>query len=60
MRVPIDIAVGMTDEQARRIVDGLAVKGDKAYAVEQIKALYKARHCRTPHARAPRYALLVS
>ena len=41
MRVPIDPFVGMTDAQADQLVGGLAVKGDKAYAASQLKALYK-------------------
>jgi len=41
IKVPIDIDVGITDEQALTVADGLEVSGDKAAAAEQIKALYK-------------------
>lgn len=41
LRMPIDPFIGMTDEQAVKLVDVLKVKGDKAYAVTQLKALYK-------------------
>merc|ERR1719321_854349 len=41
IKVPIDINVGITDEQAATIVKGLEVSGDKAAAAGQIKALYK-------------------
>jgi len=39
-KVPIDIVAGMTDAQASEIVDALEISGDKAAAIEQVKALY--------------------
>ena len=41
IKIPVDIFEGITDEQADQMVEGLAVKGDKKAAAEQIKALYK-------------------
>jgi len=41
IKVPIDINVGVTDEQAMTVVEGLQVSGDKVAAAGQIKALYK-------------------
>merc|ERR1719482_719843 len=41
LKMPVDINVGITDEQALKVVDGLKCSGDKAAAAEQIKALYK-------------------
>jgi len=41
IKEPIDIMVGMTDENASRIVEGLEVSGDKGDAMDQMKALYK-------------------
>jgi len=41
IKVPINIDIGMTDEQAAEIVKGLACSGDKAAAAEQVKALYR-------------------
>ena len=41
IKIPVDIFEGITDEQANKMVEGLQVKGDKAKAAEQIKALYK-------------------
>lgn len=41
IKLPIDISKGMTDAQAAKLVDGLAVKGDKKAAAMQLQALYK-------------------
>lgn len=41
IRIPIDIRTGITDAQAKQMVDGLGVVTDKAAAAEQVKALYK-------------------
>ena len=41
IKIPVDIRTGLTDAQARQMVDGLAVTGDKGAAAEQVKALYK-------------------
>ena len=41
IKIPIDIFEGITDAQAQQMVEGLAIKGDKAAAAAQIKALYK-------------------
>ena len=41
IKLPIDISKGMTDAQAAKLVDGLAVKGDKKAAGTQLQALYK-------------------
>ena len=38
--MPIDIRQGITDAQAKAMVDGLKVTGDKAAAADQIKGLY--------------------
>ena len=40
IKVPIDINVGITDDQASQIVAGLEVSGDKAAAADQVKGLY--------------------
>ncbi|KXZ50883.1 hypothetical protein GPECTOR_14g132 [Gonium pectorale] len=40
IKVPVDVRVGITDEQAMRMVEGLAVTGDKQAAARQIRALY--------------------
>uniref|UniRef100_A0A7S2MFB3 Succinate--CoA ligase [ADP-forming] subunit beta, mitochondrial n=1 Tax=Helicotheca tamesis TaxID=374047 RepID=A0A7S2MFB3_9STRA len=40
IKVPVDLKLGLTEEQAMQVVDGLTVAGDKAAAAEQIKALY--------------------
>lgn len=40
VRIPVDIREGITDAQARQMVEGLQVQGDKAAAAEQIKGLY--------------------
>ena len=46
VRVPINPLVGMTEAQAAQVVDGLQVGTDRADALQQIQALYKARtHC---------------
>lgn len=41
IKIPIDIFEGITDDQAKQMVDALEIKGDKAAAAKQIKALYK-------------------
>merc|ERR1712192_55743 len=41
IKVPVDIDVGLTDEQAAKVVAGLKVTGDAAAAKEQIQALYR-------------------
>lgn len=41
LKTPIDINVGITDEQAMAVAKGLEVAGDVGAAAEQIKALYK-------------------
>jgi len=41
IKVPVNIDVGLTDEQAAQVVDGLKVSGDKDAAAAQIKALYR-------------------
>eukprot|EP00326_Haptolina_ericina_P008016 CAMPEP_0181209592 /NCGR_PEP_ID=MMETSP1096-20121128/22752_1 /TAXON_ID=156174 ORGANISM="Chrysochromulina ericina, Strain CCMP281" /NCGR_SAMPLE_ID=MMETSP1096 /ASSEMBLY_ACC=CAM_ASM_000453 /LENGTH=407 /DNA_ID=CAMNT_0023300771 /DNA_START=25 /DNA_END=1248 /DNA_ORIENTATION=- len=41
LKMPIDIQVGITDEQALAVAKGLEVTGDMGAAAEQIKALYK-------------------
>jgi succinyl-CoA synthetase beta subunit len=41
LKTPIDINVGITDEQATAVAKGLEVTGDLAAAAEQIKALYR-------------------
>lgn len=40
VRVPVDIRRGITDQEASKMVTGLAVRGDKAEAADQIKRLY--------------------
>jgi succinyl-CoA synthetase beta subunit len=40
VRIPVDIREGITDEQARKMVEGLQVQSDPAAAAEQIKSLY--------------------
>jgi succinyl-CoA synthetase beta subunit len=40
VRIPVDIREGITDAQAREMVEGLQVQGDPAAAAEQIKSLY--------------------
>ena len=49
IRVPVDPIKGITDADAQAIVKGLGCTCDKADAVEQVKAMYKAR---APRARA--------
>ena len=41
VKVPIDVKVGMTDEQAGEIVEGLKVSGDKVEAMNQVKGLFQ-------------------
>jgi succinyl-CoA synthetase beta subunit len=41
IKVPININTGITDEQAKEVVEGLQASGDKDAAAEQIKALYR-------------------
>ncbi|KAM7254144.1 hypothetical protein ACFE04_031826 [Oxalis oulophora] len=42
IKVPIDVFEGITDEDAAKVVDGLAPKGaDKKDCIEQVKKLYK-------------------
>ena len=42
MQVPIDVFKGITDEDAAKVVDGLAPKvSDKKESMEQVKKLYK-------------------
>jgi succinyl-CoA synthetase beta subunit len=41
LKTPIDINVGITDEQAMAVAKGLEVTGDMGAAAEQIKALYQ-------------------
>ncbi|XP_010680175.2 succinate--CoA ligase [ADP-forming] subunit beta, mitochondrial [Beta vulgaris subsp. vulgaris] len=42
IKVPIDVFKGITDEDAAKVVDGLALKSaDKQAAIEQVKNLYK-------------------
>jgi succinyl-CoA synthetase beta subunit len=41
-QVPIDVFKGITDEDAAKVVDGLALKGaDRESSMEQIKKLYE-------------------
>lgn len=41
-QVPIDVFKGITDEDAAKVVDGLAPKvADKAASMEQVKKLYE-------------------
>jgi succinyl-CoA synthetase beta subunit len=41
IKVPVDMAAGMSDAQAATIVDGLKCTGDRALAAEQVKALFR-------------------
>ncbi|KAG8463420.1 hypothetical protein KFE25_004931 [Diacronema lutheri] len=41
IKVPVDMAKGMSDSEALAIVDGLKCTGDKKAAAEQIRALFK-------------------
>ncbi|KAL9318598.1 hypothetical protein ACSQ67_015115 [Phaseolus vulgaris] len=42
IKVPIDVFEGITDENAAKVVDGLAPKGaDRNKSIEQVKNLYK-------------------
>ncbi|XP_047311007.1 succinate--CoA ligase [ADP-forming] subunit beta, mitochondrial-like [Impatiens glandulifera] len=42
VKVPIDVFKGITDEDAAKVVDGLAPKvADRADSIEQVKKLYK-------------------
>ncbi|KAL9683867.1 hypothetical protein QQ045_021294 [Rhodiola kirilowii] len=42
VKVPIDVFTGITDEDAVKVVDGLAPKGaDKNECIDQVKKLYK-------------------
>ncbi|KAE9589920.1 putative succinate--CoA ligase (ADP-forming) [Lupinus albus] len=42
IKVPIDVFKGITDEDAAKVVDGLAPKGaDRNQSIEQVKSLYK-------------------
>ncbi|XP_030533989.1 succinate--CoA ligase [ADP-forming] subunit beta, mitochondrial [Rhodamnia argentea] len=42
IKVPIDVFQGITDEDAAKVVDGLALKAaDKNAAIDQVKKLYK-------------------
>jgi succinyl-CoA synthetase beta subunit len=42
IKVPIDVFEGITDEDAAKVVDGLAPKGaDRNHCIEQVKKLYK-------------------
>ena len=48
IKVPVDLAEGLTPEKAMAVVDGLTVSGDKDAAADQIRALYDlfvARDC---------------
>lgn len=41
-QVPIDVFKGITDEDAAKVVDGLAPKvADRSASMEQVKKLYK-------------------
>jgi len=40
IKVPVDLRVGITQEQAMQVVSGLEVRGDVAAAAEQIKAIF--------------------
>jgi succinyl-CoA synthetase beta subunit len=41
-QVPIDVFKGITDEDAAKVVDGLALKAaDRQSSIEQIKKLYE-------------------
>merc|ERR1712167_12721 len=41
LKIPVNIDAGITDEQAMKVTEGLAVSGSKEAAAGQIKALYK-------------------
>ena len=41
LKIPVNIDAGITDEQAMKVAEGLAVSGSKEAAAGQIKALYK-------------------
>lgn len=42
IKVPIDVFTGITDEDAAKVVDGLAPKGaDRNSSIDQVKKLYK-------------------
>lgn len=42
VQVPVDVFIGITDEDAAKVVDGLAPKvADRNAAMEQVKKLYK-------------------
>lgn len=42
LKVPIDVFQGITDEDAAKVVDGLAPKtADRKDSIEQVKKLYK-------------------
>ncbi|CAL9776549.1 unnamed protein product [Musa acuminata subsp. burmannicoides] len=42
IKVPIDVFKGITDEDAAKVVDGLAPKGaDRSASIEQVKKLYQ-------------------
>lgn len=41
IKIPVDIRVGITDEQAQQMAKGLAVTGDINAAADQIKRLYQ-------------------
>jgi len=41
IKVSVDMAEGMTDEQAAKVVAGLEVTGDKAAAMKQVQNLFK-------------------
>jgi hypothetical protein len=41
IKIPVDIRVGITDEQAQQMAKGLAVTGDISAAADQIKRLYQ-------------------
>jgi succinyl-CoA synthetase beta subunit len=41
IKIPVDIRVGITDDQALQMAKGLAVTGDMNAAADQIKRLYQ-------------------
>eukprot|EP00210_Caulerpa_lentillifera_P003633 g3468.t1 len=41
IKIPVDITTGLTNEQAKEMVEGLKVSGDPTSAINQIKSLYK-------------------
>lgn len=42
IKVPVDVFTGITDEDAAKVVDGLAPKGaDRSSSIDQVKKLYK-------------------